>query len=69
MGKGKVEKTLKGRLDLIPSPSASVKIEIMGRKVCLRCKGKTLFVNKLSKTKSFALLPQVNIPDPNLNFH
>ena len=34
----KVEKILKGSLDSIPSPS--VKIQIMGRKVCLRCKGK-----------------------------
>ena len=39
----KVEKTLKGSLDLIPSPS--VKIQTMGRKVCLRCKGKTLATN------------------------
>ena len=29
----KVEKILKGSLDLIPSPSTSVKIQIMGRKV------------------------------------
>ena len=45
----KVEEILKGGLDLIPSPTPSVKIQIMGRKVCLRCKGKTLlgFVNKL----------------------
>ena len=44
---GKVEKILKGALDLIPSPS--VKIQIMGGKVCLRCKGKTLLgiVNKV----------------------
>jgi len=44
---GKVEKILKGSLDLIPSPS--VKIQIIGGKVCLRCKGKTLLgvVNKL----------------------
>ena len=50
----KVEKILKGSLDLIPSPSPSVKIQIMGRKVCFRCKGKTLLgvVNKLLKTKS-----------------
>ena len=34
MRKGKVEKILKGSLDLIPSPSA--KIQIMGGKVCLR---------------------------------
>ena len=36
----KVEKVLKGSLDSIPSPS--VKIQILGGKVCLRCKGKTL---------------------------
>ena len=50
----KVEKILKGSLDLIPSPSPSVKIQIMGEKICLRCKGKTLLgvVNKLLKTKS-----------------
>ena len=49
----KVEKILKGSLDLIPSPSPSVKIQIMGRKVCLRCKGKTLLgiVNKLLFSK------------------
>ena len=35
----KVEKILNGSLDLIPSPSPSVKIQIMGGKVCLRCKG------------------------------
>ena len=73
----KVEKILKGSLDLIPSPSPSVKIDIMGGKVCLRCKGKTLLgdVNKLLKTKSFfdipqqcfALLPKVNFPTNNLN--
>ena len=31
-----VEKILKGSLDLIPSPSASVKIQIIGGKVYLR---------------------------------
>ena len=43
----KVEKILKGSLDSIPSPS--VKIQIIGGKVCLRCKGKTFLgiVNKL----------------------
>ena len=48
----KVEKILKGSLDLIPSPS--IKIQILGGKACLRCKGKTLLgvVNKLLKTKS-----------------
>jgi hypothetical protein len=41
-------------LDSIPSPSPSVKIQIIGGKVCLRCKSKTLLdvVNKLLKTKS-----------------
>ena len=38
----KVEKILKGSLDLIPSPLPSVKIQTMVGKVCLRCKGKTL---------------------------
>ena len=41
----KVEKILKGSLDLIPSFSTSVNIQIMSMKVCLRCKGKT-FENK-----------------------
>ena len=44
----KVEKILKGSLDLILSPSPSVKIQVMGWKVGLRCKGKTL----PGKTKS-----------------
>ena len=49
----KVEKVLKGSLDSIPSASASVKIQIINRKVSLRCKGKTLLgiVNKILKTK------------------
>ena len=69
---------LKGSLDLIPSPSLSAKIQIMGRKVCLRCKNETLLdiVNKLLKTKMFvditqqcfALLHQVDFPAKNLNF-
>ena len=78
---GNVEKILKGSLDSIPSPSLSVKIQIVNGKVCLRCKGKTLLgvVNKLLNTKSlltspsnvycFALLPQVNFPANYLNFH
>ena len=43
----KVEKILKGSLDSIQSPS--MKIQIVSRKVCLRCIGKTLLgdVNKL----------------------
>ena len=76
---GKVEKILKGSMDSISSPSFSVKIQIMGGKVCLRCKGKTLLgvVNKLLKTKKIlditqqclALLPKVIFPVNNLNFH
>ena len=52
----KVEKILKGILDLIPSPSTSVKIQSKGGKVSLRCKGKTLpsVVNKSFGPKSFA---------------
>ena len=55
----KVEKILKGSLDLIPSPSTSVKIQIMGGKVCLRYKGKTLLgiVNKLFFTSPSDVLP------------
>ena len=58
----KVENILKGRLDSIPSPS--VKIQIMGGKVCLRCKGKTLLgvVNKLLKTKSLLTSPSNVLP-------
>ena len=60
----KVEKTLKGSLDLIPSPSTSLKIQIMGEKVCMRCKGKTLlgFVNKFLKTKSLLTSPSNVLP-------
>ena len=51
---GKVEKILKGSLDLISSPSPSVKIQIMGGKVCSSRKGKTFLgiVNKLFVFKS-----------------
>ena len=60
----KVEKILKGSLDSIPSPSTSVKIQNMGGKVCLRCKGKKLlgFVNKLLKTKSLLTSPSNVLP-------
>ena len=60
----KVENILKGSLDLIPSPSPSVKIQIMGGKVCLMCKGKTLLgvVNKLLKTKSLLTSPSNVLP-------
>ena len=47
---------------MIPSPS--VKIQIMGRKVSLRCKGKALLgiVNKLLKTKSLLTTPSNVLP-------
>ena len=47
----KVENILKVSLDLTPSPTPSVKFQIMGGKVSLRSKGKTLLgvVNKLLK--------------------
>ena len=61
----KVENVLKGSLDLMPSPS--VKIQIMGGRVSLWFKGKTKFVDITQQC--FALLPQVNLPDNNLNFH
>ena len=55
---------LKGRLDSIQSPLPSVRIQIMGGKVCLRCKGKTLLgaVNTLLKTKSLLTLPSNVLP-------
>ena len=75
----KVEKILKGSLNSIPSPFPSGKIQIMGGKVCLRCKGKTLLdvVNKLLKTKRLLTSPSNvysyylnnNFPTNNLNFH
>ena len=62
--RNKVEKILKGRLDLIPSPSPSVIIQFIGRKVCLRCKGKTLLgiVNELLETKSLLTTPSNVLP-------
>ena len=59
-----VEKILKGSLDSIPSPSPSVKIQIMGGKVCLMCKAKKLLgiVNKLLKTKSLLTSPSNVLP-------
>ena len=60
----KVENIIKGNLDSIPSPSSSVKIQIMGGKVCLRCKGKTLLgdVNKLFVFKSLFTTPSNALP-------
>ena len=58
--KYKVENNLKGGLDLIPSPSPSMKIQIIVGKICLRCISKTLLgdVNKLFVFKS--LLAMLN---------
>ena len=63
----KVEKILKDSLaclDSISLPSPSVKIQIMGGKVCLECKGKTLLgiLNKLLKTKSLLTSPSYVLP-------
>ena len=73
---GKVEKILKGSLDSMPSPSLSVKIQILFRKFSLRYKGKTLLEQTFENKKfvditqqCVALLPQVNFPANNLNFH
>ena len=67
----KVEKNLKGSLDLIPSPSTSVKIQIMCGKVCLRRKGKTLLGNLYSKFcwQHPAMFYLYTFPAHNLNFH
>ena len=60
----KVEKINKGGLDLIPSPSPSVKIPIMDGKVSLRYKGKRSLgvVNKRLKTKSLLTPPSNVLP-------
>jgi hypothetical protein len=68
----KVEKILKSSLDLILSPSPLVKLQIMGRKVRLRCECNQLLKNKKFvdiTQQCFALLPQVKFPIINLNFH
>jgi hypothetical protein len=60
----KLEKILKGGLESIPKPSPSVKILIMGGKVCLRSKDRTLLgvVNKLLKAKSLLASPSNVLP-------
>ena len=52
---------------MIPSPSTSVKIQIMGGKFCLRCKGKTLLgvVNKLFVFKNLLTTPIMFTPQAN----
>ena len=67
---GKVEKILKGNLNSVPSPS--VKIQIMGGKVYLTCKGKTFagccqqtFENKKfvdNTQQCFAFISQTFLP-------
>ena len=61
---GKAEKILKGSLDLIPSPSPSVKVQIMGGKVYFRYKGETLLgvVKKLYAFKSLLTTPSNVLP-------
>ena len=70
----KVENILKGRLDSIPSPSTSVKIQIIHGKVTLqrqniagRCQ-QTFCFQKFAQ-QCFAFTSQANFPDYNLNFH
>ena len=68
----KVEKILKGRQDLIPSPSPSMKIQIIGGKVCKTLLGqkKICFQKFVDNTlQLFAFTPQANFPAHNLNFH
>jgi hypothetical protein len=65
------EKILEDSLDSIPSPSPSVKVQIMGGKVCLRCKGKTFCFQKFvdNAQQWFAFTLQANFHTHNLNFH
>ena len=73
----KVEIILKCSLDLIPSPSPSVKIQIMARKILLDVQDidghcQQTFENKKVvdiTQQCFALLSQVSFPANNLNFH
>ena len=60
LANNRAEKILKGSLDSISSPSPSVKIQIMGGKVCLMCKGKTLL--GVLKTKSLLTSPSNVLP-------
>ena len=58
----KVEKILKGSLDLIPSPSPSVTIQIMGGKVCLRCKHYWALSTNFWKQEVFLTSPSNVLP-------
>ena len=64
----KVEKILKRSPDSILSLSTSVKIQTMGKKLCLKCKGKNI-AGHSQQTFCFAFAPQANFPAHNLNFH
>ena len=67
----KVEKILKRSLDLIPSPPPSVKIQIIGGKVCLKRHCQQTLENKKfvdNTQKCFAFTRQVNFPAHNLKF-
>ena len=60
----KVEKVLKGSLDLISLPSPSVKIQTMDGKICLRCKSKIMLgiIIKLLMAKSLLTSPSNVLP-------
>ena len=58
-GKYKVENILEGSLDLIPLPSPSGKIQIMGKIFAWGVKAKHCF---WKQQQCFALLPQINFP-------
>ena len=55
------KKIERGSLDLIPSPIPSVKIQIMGRKICLRCKGETLLGVKRLPCSLFTIFKMKNL--------
>ena len=75
----KVEQILKGSLDLIPSPSLSVKIQIYRRKSLLEvirqniagCCQQTFCYQKFvdNAQQCFAFTPQANFPAYDLNFY
>ena len=70
----KVEKMLKGSLDLIPLPSLSVKIKLWAGKFAAGVKAKRCWALSTNKKfvditqQCFASLPQVSFPANNLNF-
>ena len=68
--KCKVEKILKGSLNLFSSPSPSLKIQIKGGNVCLSFESKTFENKKFADNtrQCFAFTPQANFPANNLDF-